>query len=78
VRDGGGGSDEWERATPRRRGPADEDSEWEATPLRAGSGALPGSGRPDTGASTWDYLASPAPSPVRAGSRGGAGARLLP
>ena len=63
------GRGEWEE-TPRRRAAAED--EWEATPVRAGS-ARPGSSvrRPDTGASL-DYLASPAGTPVRAGSAGGA------
>ena len=68
------GRGEWEE-TPRRRTAAED--EWEATPVRAGS-ARPASSarRPDTGASL-DYLASPAGTPVRAGSAGGACATLL-
>ena len=68
------GRGEWEE-TPRRRAAAED--EWEATPVRAGSGR-PGSSarRPDTGASL-DYLASPAGTPVRAGSAGGVHAPLL-
>ena len=60
---------------PEARAAAED--EWEATPVRAGSGR-PGSSarRPDTGASL-DYLASPAGTPVRAGSAGGVHAPLL-
>ncbi len=69
--------DGWERATPRRQSAVED--EWEATPARGGEGLYRGgsSKRPGTGASTWDYLASPAPSPVRAGSAGGALLGLL-
>ena len=44
----------------------DED-EWEMTPSRSGR-ATPNSSRGATGRSQWDYMASPAPSPVRAGT----------
>ena len=56
----------WETGTPLRRA---EEDEWEATPARAGGGGS--MRRPDSnsrpGTSAWE-LASPAPSPVRAGS----------
>ena len=44
----------------------DED-EWEMTPSRSGR-ATPTPSRGATGRSQWDYMASPAPSPVRAGT----------
>lgn len=57
---------EWE-STPSRRGAEDE---WEMTPSRdRGRSATP-SGRPFSSASQWDLSASPAPDPVRAGSKG--------
>ena len=55
----------WEGASKRGT-----EAEWEMTPSRV----RPGSetpGRASTGRSQWDYMASPAPSPVRAGSGGG-------
>ena len=59
---------DWETGTPLRRA---EEDEWEATPARAGGGAGGSMRRPDSsmrpGSSAWE-LASPAPSPVRAGS----------
>lgn len=59
---------DWETGTPLRRA---EEDEWEATPARAGSAGGGSMRRPDSslrpGTSAWE-LASPAPSPVRAGS----------
>lgn len=59
---------DWETGTPLRRA---EEDEWEATPARSGGGAGGSMRRPDSsmrpGTSAWE-LASPAPSPVRAGS----------
>ena len=59
---------DWETSTPLRRA---EEDEWDATPARAGGGAGGSMRRPDSsmrpGSSAWE-LASPAPSPIRAGS----------